>query len=177
MEYSELAVRFNRLKKLDKLAEYDYRLEDFTLLKYRGREKNVTLPNCFESIAENAFINNKGIRKVVIPDSYTMIGDSAFRGCSNLNSVDLGNIIIIGNSVFSSCGIWELRLPSSVTSVGKLAFDDNKPLWFIEIQGKETWFEKDSFRACKNVSELCIHKELMIGDIGLDMNDIDINYK
>jgi hypothetical protein len=59
MEYSELAVRFNRLKKLDKLADYDYRLEDFTLLKYRGREKNVTLPNCFESIAEKKGSNTR----------------------------------------------------------------------------------------------------------------------
>ena len=41
-----------------------------------------------KAIKKEAFLNNKGITSIVIPDSVTEIGESAFAGCSNLTLGD-----------------------------------------------------------------------------------------
>lgn len=64
------------------------------------------------------------LASLVIPDSVTNIGASAFFGCSGLTSVALGNgVTSIGNNAFVGCsGLTSIAIPNSVTSIGASAF-------------------------------------------------------
>ena len=64
------------------------------------------------------------VKKVVIKDGVTSIGDYAFWNCSNLTSITIpDSVTSIGKSAFESCSqLASIEIPSSVTSIGERAF-------------------------------------------------------
>ena len=70
------------------------------------------------------YTEEKGVREVVIPDSVTSIGESAFYKCSSLTSVTIpDSVTSIGDSAFSLCSsLTTVTIPDSVTSIGDSAF-------------------------------------------------------
>ncbi|MDD7685733.1 MAG: leucine-rich repeat protein, partial [Mycoplasmataceae bacterium] len=56
-------------------------------------------------IAGGAFTGNTSLGKIIVGDNIEVIGDSAFKDCTNLSAVDLGHgkIKTIGNGAFSGC--------------------------------------------------------------------------
>lgn len=81
-----------------------------------GNIVKVILPNTVTSIGETAFNSNKGIKEVVLSESLTTIGTSAFAGCTALT-----NIVPF--------------LPPSVTSIGTRAFQGAGVLNDLVITG------------------------------------------
>lgn len=75
------------------------------------------IPKCDIIIPEQ--VTFKGVKY-----SVTMIGASAFSGCSGIVSVTIPKTVTkIGRSAFFGCsGITSLIMPSSVTEVGEFAF-------------------------------------------------------
>ena len=74
------------------------------------------------SIDEAAF-QNQNISSVLIPESVTSIGKSAFEGCSELTSVTMSNSVsTIGETAFAASGLTEITIPNSITSIGNRAF-------------------------------------------------------
>lgn len=69
-------------------------------------------------------INNEEIRDLVIPDDVTYIGDYAFRGCTSITSVTMGeNVTKIGTSAFYGCkNCTSITIGENVTSIGSWAF-------------------------------------------------------
>ena len=67
---------------------------------------------------------NTTIKKVVISDGVTTIGDYAFYRCKNLTDVELGNDIkIIGKTAFYDCdNLKEIKLPDELTTIEDGAF-------------------------------------------------------
>jgi hypothetical protein len=68
-----------------------------------------TCPAC-DTVPDRAFTHQ--LQKVVIPDRFTAIGDSAFSGCSGLVELLLPNALTsIGDSAFTACsGLVELHM-------------------------------------------------------------------
>lgn len=69
-------------------------------------------------------INNEEIRDLVIPDDVTYIGDYAFRGCTSITSVTMGeHVTKIGTSAFYGCkNCASITIGENVTSIGSWAF-------------------------------------------------------
>lgn len=69
---------------------------------------------------------NLDVKKVVIEDGVTSIGEYAFWHCSNLTSITIPDgVTSIGRSAFNACSsLTSITIPDSVTSIGELAFYD-----------------------------------------------------
>ena len=76
---------------------------------------------------------------MIIPDSVTEIGDSAFFNCKNLTSVTIGNSVTsIGDQAFYGCSsLTSATIPAGVTSIGGLAFGECTKLTTVNYKGTE----------------------------------------
>ena len=109
----------------------------------------ITIPNSETSIGRLAFAGCIGLTEITIPNSVTSIGTlafadctglttvnfnaencttgssySVFDGCTNLATINIGDIVkTIPNAFISGCtGLTSITIPNSVTSIGDYAF-------------------------------------------------------
>ncbi len=96
---------------------------------------DLVIPNSVTSIGSSAFYGCYGLTSVTIPNSVTSIRDYAFRDCSSLTSVTIGNSVTsIGDEAFYNCsGLTSVTIPNSVTSIGDYAFYDCSSLTAIYV--------------------------------------------
>lgn len=57
-----------------------YRIQKGVLIKYKGNDSSVEIPDTVIEIGDNAFKGNESITSVSIPPSVRKIGDFAFAG-------------------------------------------------------------------------------------------------
>ena len=90
----------------------------------RTHIKRVVMQQGVTSIGDHAFWDCSGLTSVTIPDGVTSIGDSVFSGCTALTAVTISDgVTAIGGSTFSNCiRLAKVTIPKSVTSIGKNAF-------------------------------------------------------
>ena len=108
---------------------------------------NLIISNSVTSIGSSAFRGCSGLTSVTIPNSVTSIGDDAFSGCSGLTSVTIPNSVTsIGNCAFSYCsGLTSVTIPNSVTYIGVGAFSDCTGLTSITIPNSVTSIGSSAF--------------------------------
>ena len=74
----------------------------------------MTVPAVIEEVESFAYQNNTDIDELVVEDSVSGIGESAFAGCTSLKKVTIGgDLIILATAVFKGCTALE-----SVTCTG-----------------------------------------------------------
>ena len=117
---------------------------------YNGNTYSVT------RISNDAFRGCSGLTSVEIGNSVTSIGDSAFKGCSGLTSVEIGNSVTsIGYSAFSHCsGLTSVEIGNSVTSIGDDAFSSCSSLTSVEIGHSVTNIGEDAFWGCSGLTSV-----------------------
>ena len=101
------------------------------IYSYTGNASELVVPAEIEGlpvkvIGKGAF-KNKAFRKSVhLPASVEEIRESAFIGCTALETVQMGEgLIQIGASAFEGCGaLCALSFPASLASIGAYAFKD-----------------------------------------------------
>ncbi len=88
------------------------------------------------AIAQNAFRNNKYLKKVVVGANVTAIGSRVFYNCKNLSSVQLGKrVASIASNAFGKCGkLKKLLLPASVVKIDSNAFYGCKQLKSLQVK-------------------------------------------
>ena len=70
-----------------------------TLIAYRGKETNYTIPNSVTTIERGAFSHCESLTNINIPNSVTTIENSAFAFCESLTNINIQNsVTIIGNN-------------------------------------------------------------------------------
>ncbi len=82
----------------------------------------------------------------VIPASVTSIGEKAFAGCEDLETVTLpDNVTSIGDDAFNNTALTSIGIPASVTSIGKGAFHLCSSLASVALNSNPTIGEEAFF--------------------------------
>lgn len=101
-----------------------------------------------DTIAEGAFSYIGSLESVVIPDTVTSIGGSAFHGCA-LREIDLPDgLLTIGDSAFSNTGLTSITIPEGVTGISHWAFSGCKSLSSITLPEGIEWIGAGAFGSC-----------------------------
>ena len=152
---------------------------------------SIAIPSSVTSIGSQAFYDCSGLTSITIPESVTSIGSSAFAGCSGLTSisVEAGNpnydsrdncnaiirtstnelvtgcattvfpssVTSIGDMAFCDCsGLTSITIPSSVTSIGDYAFIDCSSLASVTISEGVRFIGKGAFYRCSGLTSVTI---------------------
>ena len=98
---------------------------------------------------------NKTEGKVIIPSFVTHIGDSAFWGCSRIETINIHeNIKNVGNGAFRGCGrLKEIVIPESVEYIGNRVFS-NSGIVRAEIRSDIKNIPMESFNGCRELIEV-----------------------
>ena len=120
--------------------------------------KKVVIEDGVTSIGNYAFWGCSNLTSITIPDSVTSIGDSAFNTCSSLTSLTIPNSVTsIGDSAFNTCSsLTSLTIPNSVTSIGDAAFYACSSLTSLTIPNSVTSIGDSAFNACSSLTSLTI---------------------
>ena len=136
----------------------DFQTQGSTLVKYRGTEERVTIPDTVEVVGESAFENNQKVQFVVIPKSVKRLDAYVFWGCNNLEEVVLGKgLTAVDEYSFAGCtGLKQITIPENIQSIDAQAFAGCVNLTDIYIPATVTGIAEDAFLNCDNVT---IHAE------------------
>ena len=106
-------------------------------------------------MAEKAFQWSQ-IKTVVMEDGVTTIGQSAFRGCSSLTSIDIpASVTIIDEDAFYDCtNLTRATIPASVTTIGQSAFRGCSSLTSVTIPAGVTTIGQDAFCLCTGLTDV-----------------------
>ena len=135
--------------------------------------------------AKHLFVNDVEVTDLVIPNSVTSIGGSAFLGCSGLTSIEIPNSVTsIGVWALYGCsGLTSIEIPNSVTNIGGGAFygcsgltSVDAPAAFFDVpEGSRSYYTKILRQVKVNSGELTENALLFINRSYKPLQTLDVS--
>lgn len=109
-------------------------------------------------IGGSAFLNQKKVLSVTIPNSVTTIGNAAFMSCSELSVLNIPNSVsVIEYGAFINCvSLSSITIPNSVTTLGASLFSGCHGLKNVVLPDGITMIPDDCFKYCSSLETLII---------------------
>ena len=105
-------------KMVDKMV-----LPSGVLGNYYSDITTVTIPEGYDRLGEDAFLDRSKISTFNLPSSLTLIGKAAFKNCAALASIKLNNgLQNIGKEAFTGTKLTSIDFPSSLKIINDCAF-------------------------------------------------------
>ena len=125
---------------------------------YSNGQGRISFDASVTTIGSNAFKGCSNLSSINISNSVTSIGQGAFSGCSNLTALTIPNSVtsIAGSAFFGCSGLTSITIPSSVTSIGNNAFYQCSSLTSITIPSNVTSIGEGAFRSCSSLTSITI---------------------
>ena len=120
--------------------------------------KRVIIADGVTTIGDNAFNGCSSLTSVSIPNSVTTIGWRAFNGCSSLTSVTIPNIVTtIGGGAFGLCSsLTSVTIGNSVITIGDNAFNGCSSLTSVTIGNSVITIGDNAFNGCSSLTSVTI---------------------
>ena len=137
-----------------------YSVISIRMYAFRGQTAlhSVVMPNTITFIGSSAFSDCTTLTSVTIGSGLTAIGSSAFSNCKNLTLVTLNNNVLItkGHSLADTFGkqVKKYVIGNSVTSIGSSAFKGCTGLTSIEIPNSVTSIGSSAFKGCTGLTSI-----------------------
>lgn len=130
--------------------------------KYRNKIKRVVIHDGVTSIGNYAFYDCYYISDVTLPESIKSIGKYSFRSCINLTDITLpDNLKSIGNSAFSGCSrLVNIVFSENLESIGDSAFYYCKSLTEIMLPDSVTTIGSWAFELCTSLTNVRLSENL-----------------
>lgn len=102
----------------------DFYISGSIMIRYMGKEEQITIPDGVEVIGERCFFGNENIKIVTCPESLLEIREQAFSGCATLQGIVLPDKLKrIEREAFAECRkLLKCNLPQSMEYIGEYAF-------------------------------------------------------
>ncbi len=121
----------------------------------RGKSGSFAIPNGVKVIGQSAFRVCSNLTSLALPDSVTVMEENALLGCSSLTSLTLSaNLTKISDYALSGIGVESLALPASVTSIGSQAFQSCSSLKSLVIPASVTSIGCCVFNYCSALTSV-----------------------
>ena len=139
------------------MKDYDYNNNPSPANQKKGSVKKVVIKDGVTSIGNFAFYNCKSLTSITIPDSVTSIELAAFNNCNNLTSITIpDSVTSIGDSAFELCNkLSSITLSNNITSIGNWAFHGCH-LTSITIPDSVTSIGAMAFYSCSNLQTISL---------------------
>ena len=137
-------------------------LESFT-----GEVASVLLETFDKDVVVSALKANININvKLILQESVKEIESNTFNECSNLVSIEMPGVTMIGESAFSGCSNLALTsLPSGVTEIDNYAFMGCEKLPLVSLPNSVESIGIEAFSGCSNLALTSLPDGIMdIGD-------------
>lgn len=152
----------NAASKLKQVGDFTFYVtkDSIELLAYTGNATSVKLPQNFNGkkyqIAASAFVWNRDMKSVTIPDGVTKIGKLAFAECRGLKNITIPNSVTeIEERAFANCaGLENVTISESVTKIESLTFYGCNKLKSVTIPAKVTMVGWGAFRLCDSLKNI-----------------------
>ena len=123
----------------------------------RKKIKRVVIKDGVTNIGNHAFYYCTALTSVKIPNSVTSIGDRTFYECSSLTSITIPNSVTsIGDYAFRGSNLTSVTIPNSVTSIGNCAFEYCIGLTSITIPNSVKSIGHRAFYYCLGLTSVTI---------------------
>ena len=121
-----------------------------------------TVPDGVKSAANGAFINNKYLKKVILPSSMETLGLTMFRYCNSLEEVIFSsNIKELPSYLFKNCTkLKSVVIPNGVTTIGYSAFEGCSSLESISMPESVAVVGTAAFRGCTSLKSATLSPNL-----------------
>ena len=120
--------------------------------------KRIIIGDSVTTIGWSAFRDCNSLTSVTIPNSVTKIGIAAFRDCSSLTSVIIPNsVTTIGDGAFEGCSsLTSVTIPNNITTIGWSAFSYCRSLTSVTIPNSVTTIGWSTFDGCISLTSVTI---------------------
>lgn len=128
---------------------------------YAKDVKKVVIGEGITGIGEDGLKSLYNLQEVVLPESVTSIGRCAFQNCSALKTINLSGITFIDAYAFDSCRSLTAVDIGSVTSLGDYAFQGTG-LKSVTIPKGITVIPRSAFTSCTSLQEVILHDQISV---------------
>lgn len=134
--------------------------------------KTVTFGTTPVALSDSAFENCKNLTSVIIPSGTTYYmanngkkpGESAFKGCTGLTTVDYRSALAIPKNMFNGCtALTSVTINGNVTEIGAGAFRNCAKLQSIALPAGVTEIAENTFSGCSALTTVNFENILTIG--------------
>lgn len=114
---------------------------------------------------QNPFIGKSGIKKIIVENGVTTIGNYLLQGYNNKDSIEEvrieGNITKIGNYAFDNCSnLAKINFKEGINEIGRYAFENCEKLETVVLPDTVKTLGKYCFSRCYALSKLSLSNSL-----------------
>lgn len=131
-------------------------LEEVVFLGKVKKTMNASGNNNADHSQGGAFAFCTSLKSIALPDTFEIIGDSTFYGCSQLININLSKVKTINSNAFLGCSKLELIDISNVELIGRKAFEGCFNLLSPSFSNSLTTIGQFAFSGCESITQLTI---------------------
>ena len=136
------------------------------LLLMDEKTGSLTIPDRVTAIGEGAFTNLEGLKTIIIPSTVKRIEQNAFKNNTTLENViiqekDGEGVEYIGNSAFEGCSnLQTINLPDTITTIGGSCFRNCTKINNVKLPSNLKTLNGQTFAGCTNLQNIELPQNL-----------------